>query len=90
MVKFENPEVDAKFEALRSVDGKVHIPSGKTKPGEKSVGYAGPLSKITLEAAEKALASGSNLLKLKETNPDKGNQKETKKQPGTPEPGSLN
>jgi hypothetical protein len=66
MVKFENPEVDAKYEACRETDGKVHIPAGKSKAGENKVGYSGPLSKITPAAAEKALASGSNILKLKE------------------------
>ncbi len=86
MVKFENPEVEAKFESLRENDGKVHIPAGKSKPGEKSVGYAGPLSKITLEAAEKALASGSNILKLREQAaapaPAKGKVKAEEADPG--------
>jgi hypothetical protein len=79
MVKFENPEVEAKYEALRSEDGRVHIPAGKSVIGQKSVGYAGPLSKITPEAAEKALASGSNILKLKTPSSEKSNNKEKNK-----------
>lgn len=61
-VKFENSDVEAKYEACREKDGHVHVPAGKN-PGS---GYAGPLSKITLAAADKAAASGSNILKLKE------------------------
>lgn len=65
-VVFKNPDVAAKYEALRSVDGKVHIPGGSKIPGQERAGYMGPLSGITLAAADKAHASGSNLLKLKE------------------------
>lgn len=68
---FKNPEVAAKYEALREKDGKVHIPGGSKVPGEDRTGFMGPLSLITLAAADKAYASGSNLLKLKEAN--KGN-----------------
>lgn len=72
MVEFKNPEVAAQFEALRAVDGKIHVPAGKKKsPEDKPVGYSGMLSGITLEAAEKALASGSNILKRKEGTPAK-------------------
>ena len=66
MINFENPEVAAKYEALRSTDGKVHIPGGHKIPGQERTGFMGPLSKITLAAADKAFASGSNILKLKE------------------------
>lgn len=65
MVQFTNPAVAAKYQALRSADCKVHIPAGKTKSG----GYAGMLSGITLEAADKAFASKSNLLELKAAAP---------------------
>lgn len=65
-VVFKNADVAAKYEACREVDGKVHIPGGSKIPGVNRVGYMGPLSLITLEAADKAFASGSNLLKLKE------------------------
>lgn len=61
MVQFTNADVAAKYEACRSVDGKIHVPAGK-KPGS---GYAGPLSQINLAAADKAFESGSNILKLK-------------------------
>ena len=66
-VVFENPEVAAKYDACRSSDGKVHVPSGKVYGS----GYAGPLSKISLVAADKAFASGSNLLKLKKAEKEK-------------------
>lgn len=61
-VVFKDQEVAKKYEACRQSDGKVHIPSGK----EYGSGYAGPLSLITLKAADKAFANGSNILKLKE------------------------
>lgn len=71
---FTNPEVAAKYVPCREKDGKVHIPAGKKVIGKPApVGYAGPLSKITLEAAEKAIASGSNLLKAKDAG--KANEK---------------
>lgn len=74
--EFENPEVAAKFQPARENDGKVHIPAGKkTAANPNPVGYAGPLSKISLAAAEKALASGSNILKLKENAPKADNKK---------------
>jgi hypothetical protein len=65
-IVFKNPEVAAKYEALREKDGKVHIPGGSKIPGQERAGFMGPLSLITLAAADKAYASGSNLLKLKE------------------------
>lgn len=65
-VVFKNPDVAAEFEALRSADGKVHVPSGRSIPGKKKVGYSGLLSGITKEAAEKLLESNSNLIKRKE------------------------
>lgn len=65
-VVFKNPDVAAKYEALREKDGKVHIPGGSKIPGKERTGFMGPLSLITLDAADKAFASGSNLLKLKE------------------------
>lgn len=65
-IVFKNPEVAAKYEALREKDGKVHIPGGSKIPGQERTGFMGPLSLITLAAADKAYASGSNLLKLKE------------------------
>jgi hypothetical protein len=61
MVQFTNADVAAKYEACRANDGRIHIPAGKDKNG-----YAGLLSGITLVAADKAYASGSNLLKLKQ------------------------
>jgi hypothetical protein len=63
-VEFKNPDVAAKYEALRN-DGPVHVPAGKN-PG---TGYAGPLSGITLVAADKAMASGINWFKLKTAAP---------------------
>lgn len=69
-VTFTNPDVAAAFEPLRENDGKIHIPAGKTNKG----GYAGLLSGITLEAAQKAVASGSNLLKKKESNAGSNNK----------------
>lgn len=66
-LEFTNPEVAAEFEALRSADTKIHVPAGKSVPGQPKVGYSGMLSGITKEAAEKAIASGSNLLKRKES-----------------------
>lgn len=78
-VQFINEDVAAKFEACRENDGKIHIPAGKHKPGQpRPVGYAGPLSRITLAAAEKALASGSNILKLKEIKEDTGIKQKAK------------
>lgn len=66
MVQFTNPDVAAKYESGRAVDTKVHVPAGKTVPGgEKPIGYSGMLSGITLAAADKMYASGSNNLKLK-------------------------
>jgi hypothetical protein len=65
-VVFKNPDVAAKYEAIREKDGKVHIPGGSKVPGVERTGFMGPLSLITLAAADKAYASGSNLLKLKE------------------------
>ncbi len=62
MVQFTNPAVAAKYKATRSTDGKVHVPAGKEKTG----GYAGLLSGITLAAADKAFASKSNILELKD------------------------
>lgn len=64
-VVFENKDVADKYEACRTVDGKVHVPSGKVHGS----GYMGPLSKITLGAADKMFASGSNNLKLKTAAP---------------------
>jgi hypothetical protein len=64
-VKFTNPDVADKFEATRKSDCKVHIPAGKEKKG----GYAGMLSDITPEAAEKAVKSGSGNIKLKSGSP---------------------
>jgi hypothetical protein len=61
MVQFTNTDVAAKYEACRANDGRIHIPAGKDKNG-----YAGPLSGITLAAADKAYASGCNVLKLKQ------------------------
>ena len=63
-VIFSNPDTAAKYEAARENDCKVHVPAGKTKTG----GYSGMLSGITPEAAAKAVASGSNLLKEKSGN----------------------
>ena len=66
-IVFENADVAAKYSPARETDGKVHVPAGKSVPGQPApVGYAGPLSKITLAAADKAFASGSNIIKLKE------------------------
>lgn len=68
-VKFTNPEVDNMYEALREKDGHIHIPAGKkTASNPEPKGYAGPLSGITPAAAEKAVKSGSNLLRLKGSN----------------------
>lgn len=78
-LEFKNPEVAAEFEPLRSIDTKIHVPSGKSIPGQPKVGYSGMLSGITKEAAEKHLASGGNLLKRKETKqaaPPKNNKTE--------------
>ena len=65
-LEFTNPEVAAQYEPLRSTDTKIHVPSGKSIPGQPKVGYSGMLSGITPEAAEKHIASGGNLLKRKE------------------------
>lgn len=59
--EFTNPAVSAKYVPLRKADCKIHVPAGREKKG----GYAGPLSGITLEAADKCYASKSNLLELK-------------------------
>lgn len=66
MIEFKNPDVAAKYEALREKDGEVHVPGGAKEPGVERAGFKGPLSLITLAAADKAFASGSNILKLKE------------------------
>jgi len=54
-MEFQREEVAAKFEMLPEKDRKVTVPTL----------YSGPLSNITLEAAEKMLADGDNQLKLK-------------------------
>jgi hypothetical protein len=65
--EFQNPDVKAKYTPARETDGKVHIPAGKKNAKNPTPeGYAGPLSLISLVAADKAYASGSNILKLKE------------------------
>lgn len=74
-VIFKNPDVAAKYEACRETDGKVHIPCGK----EKGTGFTGPLSLITLPAADKAFKYGSNILKLKEAAAKKQEAKKEEK-----------
>jgi len=54
-IKFTNPDVDARYEALISIDKHIQ------KPGT----YNGPLSKITVEMAAGMVERGSNLIKEK-------------------------
>ena len=56
-VKFNNPEVDAKYVSLIAVDKEIR------KPGE----YSGKLSGITPEMAKGMVERGSNLIAAKET-----------------------
>jgi hypothetical protein len=63
--EFKDPDVAKKYTPNRESDTKVHVPSGKSVPGQKSVGYSGMLSGITLAAADKAFKSGTNNFKLK-------------------------
>lgn len=66
-VEFDNADVAAKYVPAREKDGHVHVPAGKkTAKNPNPVGYAGLLSNITLVCADKAFASGSNILKLKD------------------------
>lgn len=65
MIEFKNPDVAAKYKSLRSKDGRVHVPGGRKVPGIERIGYNGPLSLITLEAADASYASKSGLLELK-------------------------
>ena len=58
MLKFSNTDVEAKYQSDFKNDPKVHVPAETGK----SNGYAGPLSGILLEHAERLIKQESNLV----------------------------
>jgi hypothetical protein len=60
-VEFKNADVAAKYSTIRSTDPKIHL------PGKGNTGWAGKLSDITIEAADKLfLDKRQNLVQLKQ------------------------
>ncbi len=74
-IKFSNPDVDARFVALISVDKHIQ------RPGT----YNGKLSNITLEMAEGMIARGTNLIAEKPVAEKKQADPPKKKEEAKPE-----